>query len=462
MLRGGRWLTVSQVMNQSIRIVVSIILTRILNPDDFGVIAKVFAVTGIIELVLVQGLMGGIIQDTKINNQQISSLFWIILLWVILLAGGIFFCSPLLGFFYADNRVVEITQWISIAILFSGFRLVPISLLNKELEFRTLFIANLISIVSGAAVALYLAWRGYGYFALVFQVVITEVMHTLAVFLMVKWRPSMDLNLHSVSYHLSFGLNIMGSNLITYLVRNADDIALGKFQGDAALGLYSRAYYLMLFPLNIVTKIINSLMFPVFSRIQNQPEIIDKLVRQTQRMIVILIFPGLIFLFFNAESVITIVLGSKWLGTSFLIRIFTGLLAIQLITVPVSSIYKAFNRVNFLFRLHLVMNTVTIVAIIYFATKGIGPVAYAVAVFGSLASIITYLIGYGLLRKSIISWLLSLSDLFLIIILLIVFQVVVTLYMGKVFMISLGLTFGFYAILILLNRKLFAQFANLN
>ena len=399
MISGGRWLFLNQAINQPIRIIVGILLTRLLLPEDFGLVAKSFAVTGIAELVLVQGLLGAVIQDKDIEKRQVHTLFWISFLWSVFIATTIFFLAPTIAQFYGDDKVAWIVRVASISIVFAGMQLVPSALIRKNLQFKKIFIAATSSGIISSAVAIYFTLEGYGYKALIFQFVINSILNGLIIFKISNWLPKFKFNLKEVSSHIKFGLNVTGANILNYLVRNADDVALGKFQSNATLGQYARAYFLMLTPLNIVDQIFNTLLFPTFSKIQNDKERVSYIFFKAQEIILLLTFPFLTFFFFNVEIIVNNLLGLQWASTIVLFKIFTPLLLIQLFTSPISSIYMTYNKTKYLFKFSLITKPILIISIILAANYGQIEVAIIITILSSIFGSILYKNGVNIISN---------------------------------------------------------------
>ena len=389
---------INQIISQPLRIIVSIILTRILIPEDFGVVAKSFAITGIAEIVLVNSLLGAIIQDKNINKGQLDSLFILTVLWSFVITLIVFFSADLFSVFYSDSRVGTIVKLTSIAIFFSGFKLVPSALINKKLEFNKVFYASLSAILVSSIIAIYLAYNQFGYITLIVQYLLYVIVNSLVLFLMSSWKPSVYFKYNEIYSHLRFGYNVLGNSFLNYMVRSTDNIALGKFQSDESLGIYSRAYYLMMAPLEQVNKIFNNLLFPSFSMIQNNRKQIGEILLKTQELTLILFYPILTLIFFNIDFLIINILGDNWVQSIKLFKLFTPLIFIQLFTSLISNVFTSLNKVNYLFKFSLLTKPILIIAIIIAAWHGESEVAFIITLLSGIFSSVIYYKGLKLLN----------------------------------------------------------------
>lgn len=412
-LRGGKWLVINQVVTQTIRILVSILLTRILLPYDFGIVAKTFSVTGIVELVFVQGAIGTIIQDKNITKNQIHTLFIIAFLGSIIISIIMYFLSYPIAYFYEDNKIIWTTKIATISILFSGLSLVPSALIRKELNFRYVSIASIIALLISSVVALYMANTGYAYKAIIFQFVINSVINSVLLLAFSKIGYQFNFKYKEVIPHIRFSLHMTGTNILNYMVRNTDDISLGKFQSTTALGLYARAYFLMLTPINIVNQILNQLLFPVYSIIQDDQKKISKIFIKSHEIIILLTYPIITLFFFNADLIIKKILGVQWVNSVGLFRIFIPLLLIQLFTSSVTNIFMTYKKTEFLLKYSLLTKPILIVAIIISAWFGPFQVALSIVILSGTFGIILYKKCIEIIKVSFISDILKKNLVFL-------------------------------------------------
>ncbi len=412
-----------QVLGQSIRIIASIILTRIISPSDFGIVAKALAITSVVELLFVNGLFGSIIQNQKVEDNQLNTLFILSLLFGFLVSVAFYFMAIPIADFYDDHRVVWVVKVASISIFFSGIGLVFNALLIKRFQFKQLALVNIGGTAISSTIALVMAYQGLGYKALVYQVLVLNVTVTVGAIVLAKWLPGLDFSWKGLKVHLTFGTNLMLNNFLSYAVRNSDNIAIGKFQSNLELGHYSRAYYLMLLPINQVIQIFSSTLFPAFSKIQEDKERVLSILNQVQEVILLLVYPAIIWLFINIDFLVLKVLGSNWGASIIYFKIFTPLILSQLFTTQINNVYMGLNRMNTLLKISVFTKPFLISAIIMTAMEGPIYVAMTVSILSMLFGIYIYKRGIALLgSKSFLRQIIFLRSTLLAILLLLVSQ----------------------------------------
>ncbi|MEM1137895.1 MAG: oligosaccharide flippase family protein [Bacteroidota bacterium] len=162
LMSGGRWMILRQVLGQSVRLIISILLTRIIAPEDFGVVAKAIAVTGIVELIFIHGLFGSIVRSDSLNNDQLNYLFIFSLIISLIITSLLFFLAEPISLFYDDDRIIWVVRIAALSVLVSGIKTVFNALLTREMRFKQLAIVNIAATVFASSLTLLLALLDFG------------------------------------------------------------------------------------------------------------------------------------------------------------------------------------------------------------------------------------------------------------------------------------------------------------
>ena len=311
-VRGGLVTLTSQGGQFVLQSISTVVLARLLVPAEFGMVAMVTAITGLASAFADLGLSEATIQRKEITHHQVSALFWINLavgLGLTLITAAI---APVLAKFYREPRLVNITLVLSITFLIGSLRVQPDALLKRQMRFSALAIRDVSSYALGVAVAVTMALRGAGYWALVALPLTLNFSQMVLSWLMVSWRPSLPRRDADVGSMVAFGGNVAASYLIFNLNRNVDNVLIGWYWGAAPLGLYSRAYNLLMLPVRQLSAPAASVAVPAFSKIQGDPERFARYYLRATSLIMWISAPLFGFLFVAAKPVIVLVLGAKW------------------------------------------------------------------------------------------------------------------------------------------------------
>ena len=311
-VRGGLLTLVSQGMQFAMQTVSTVVLARLLSPADFGVVAMVIAVTGLASAFADFGLSEATIQRKEITHEQVSTLFWInvgIGLVQTLITAGL---GPVLAKLYREPRLVAIALVSSLNFLAGGLRVQPNALLRRQMRFSAMVFRDILAQALGVLVAIIMAWRGAGYWAIVAQPLAMNLTQMAVTWVLVRWKPGLPRRDGQVGSMLLFGGNVSLSYLISNVSRSFESVLIGRYWGATPLGLYSRAYNLLMLPVRQLTAPAGNVAIPAFSRLQDDPERFARYYLRALSLMIWIIAPIFGFLFVAARPVIVLVLGAKW------------------------------------------------------------------------------------------------------------------------------------------------------
>src|SRR6266516_4123177 len=362
--RGGAVTIASQGVKFFIGIGTTVILARLLTPQAYGLIGMVAVMTGFISIFEDLGLSAATIQKEKITADQISTLFWVnvglsfaVMLLTIAIAPGV-------AWFYGEPRLTLITMGFAGGLLFGGLTVQHEALLRRQMRFGALAAIEIISIVAGLIVAINLAWRGAGYWSLVANQLVQGLTYAIGIWMVIGWRPGWPVRYSGVRSMFAFGGNLTGFHVINYFARNLDNMLIGRFWGSWQLGLYAKAYQLLLLPIDQINTPIAAVAIPALSRLTDSPERYRKTYLRILEKVAILTMPGVAFMIASSDWIVQLVLGPQWSEAS---RIF-ALLGIVGLVQPIANttgwLFITQGRTGDMFRWGLIGSSIMIVSII--------------------------------------------------------------------------------------------------
>ncbi|WP_305092743.1 lipopolysaccharide biosynthesis protein [Prescottella sp. R16] len=382
------------VVGQLIRIVVlfagTIVLARILSPTDFGLVAIVTSLVAFGELVRDFGLSTAAAREKHLSHRQQSNLFWINTGLGCLLGVVTWLLAPVVASVFSDDALADIVRWSSVVFVVNGAATQFRAELNRRLDFRKLALVDTAPVVIGLGSAVgFVLLVEPNYWALVCQQVVTAVCGLVLAVLASGWLPGLPGRGGSVRHLLSFGFGLFGTQGVAYFTRNVDSLSLGYVWGPAELGVYNRAYQLLMVPINQVAAPLTRVAVPILTRVADQRERLQSYLRTGQLMggVVLGITYGI--LFGLAGPIVTLVFGDPWTS---MIPIFQAL--------AIGGAFRALNQVTFWaflakgettaqFRFYLVSQPLIVAAML------------AGLPWGALGVAVGHSVGYG------INWVLS-------------------------------------------------------
>ncbi|MCR2793524.1 lipopolysaccharide biosynthesis protein [Microbacterium sp. zg.Y625] len=289
-----------------------VVLARLLSPEDYGLLAMVMAIVVIGEVIREFGLASAAIQAPDLPRQHRTNLFW----WNTGLGGmcalALFLCAPLIADFYHEPRITEIAQALSLTFLLGGVTTQPKAHLARDLRFGALALTDVLPGALGLAGAIVAALLGWGVWALVAQRLIIAISMLVLAVSFDRWLPGLPRRSEGMRPLLRYGLNLVGTQLVSGTSRNVDYIVMGHRFGAEATGLYSRAFELVINTLNQINAPSTKVAVPILSRLQHDEARFTSFLLRGQRTLLFVIIPILGVGATLAEPLVQLALGPQW------------------------------------------------------------------------------------------------------------------------------------------------------
>jgi O-antigen/teichoic acid export membrane protein len=229
--------------------------------------------------------------------------------------------APAIAWFYDEPRLSWITLALASAFIFGGLTVQHQALLRRQMRFGSLALIEVISLLVSIIPATVAAWYGMGYWALVIMCLAEAISSFVAVWVACRWCPGLPVRRSGVRKMLAFGGNITGFNIVHYFFRNLDNVLIGKFCGPLALGLYSKAYKIMMLPVEQIRTPLNMVALPALSSLQKEPTMFTRYYSKLVSFIAFASMPLVAFLGVCSDNIIRLLLGNQWLDASVIFRV---------------------------------------------------------------------------------------------------------------------------------------------
>jgi PST family polysaccharide transporter len=339
-----------------------VVLARLLKPEDFGLIAMVSSCVAFVGLIQDLGLAQATIQRDRISRAQASALFWLSVGASILLALALAASAPFIALFFRDPRLIGLTLAFAALVVIGGAQSQQFALLNRELRFEALAGIDVLVATISAAAAIAVAWLTASYWALFVASLASALSSLICVWIVCSFRPGRPSFEGDFKEIVHFGSGVSGFNLVNYFARNADNLLIGRFYGGEQLGLYDRAYRLMLFPLQQIQAPLGRVMVPLLSRLQSDHDRYRKAYIECVSLLMIASQPGLVFVTVFADDVFLVLLGPHWLPAAPIFR-WLGIAGIhQVVTSTVGWLFLSQGRGGDFFKIGLYASVTTVAA----------------------------------------------------------------------------------------------------
>ncbi len=313
-VRGGVVTLSAQMAMIAIQMASVIILSRLLPPEDFGIIAMIMALIAFMTLFRDMGLSTASIQKVTLSNEQVSTLFWVNVAAGLVLTALVLALSPLVAWFYSRPELQAVCAALSASFLITSVGAQHGAMMQRELRFLPKAIADVSGALVNLLIACTLAFKGFGYWSLAVGTIAGTLTTTTLYLALGRFRVGRPRRGQGIREMLGFGADVTGFEIANYFSRNLDNILLGRIWGPSALGAYSRAYQLMMLPIYSLRTPINAVAFPVLSRLRSDPVAFRHYYCRVSTLLAFLSMPLMAFLCVNSRNVISVSIGDKWLS----------------------------------------------------------------------------------------------------------------------------------------------------
>jgi O-antigen/teichoic acid export membrane protein len=352
-VRGGAVLAGSRVVVQVFSSCVTILVARYLRPYDYGVLTSGSLFLGLADILAEAGVGKALVQRHQLRAEDLAEGFTLSLLLSVILYAGFWGLAGPIATFWRCPDLVAYVRVAGLSLFLIPFRAVPFAVLERELRMERLSAIYVASAVVQASLVLTLAILGLGFWSLVAGTFAARLLEIAALAWQTSWTPRLRRPGKSTENLIGFGLTWVGATLLWHLYSNADFAILGRLRGPVVLGYYSIAFTLITVPVSKLTATCNQIVYPIFCRLQREPERLRNWFLRLTVLLGFLGFPIMIGMALVAHDGITTVLGAKWKPAVLPFQVLCGAGTIMIISIALPPMFNALGRpdINFKYAL---------------------------------------------------------------------------------------------------------------
>lgn len=378
-VQGGFAKVSARAVNFFFRIGSMMVLSRLLDPADFGLTGMVTAFTGVLSLFNDFGLSSATIQRASITEQQKSTLFWVNILLGTTLGLLSLAAAPVLVAFYHEPRLFWVTVALATQFPVSAAGGQHYALLERQMRFVTLAVIEIICLLASTVVGIVMAIAGCGYWALVGASISAVAVSTVSAWLTSGWVPGRPRREAEIRSLMRFGGTLTLNTLVVYIANNLEKVLLGRFWGADALGLYGRAYQIVNIPTDNLNWSVGGVAFSALSRLQDDPDRFRSYFLKGYNLVLAMTLPIVVACAVFADDLVFIVLGPKWQGAAIILRLLSPTILIFAVVNPLGWLLMSTGRVLRSLKIALVCGSLMIAAYILGIRHGPQGVAFALS-----------------------------------------------------------------------------------
>ena len=402
---GAAWWSALEITARyGVQFVVMIVLARLLSPADFGLIAMLLVFTAIAALLVDAGFGTALVQRRHTTENDETTVFLTGVGMGVLLAVVLWIAAPAIAAFYSQPILAPLTRLLLFVLPLGGLAAVPDALLTQRLDFRSRANAEIVASLCSGAVAVALAWRGFGVWSLAWQAIVAIGVRALLLWLLSGWRPRGHFDAASFLGLFRFGGYMLVANLLNTLSTRLQSLLIGRLFDSRTLGYYTLAQNTQQAPAQFMSGVLNRVGLPVFSTVADQPAKLVGALRLSLRVAIFVFVPCMVGIAVVAKSLITVLYGARWAPVAPLLSILSIAAVFWPLHVLNLAAIGAQGRSDLIFKLEIIKQMLSIGLIVALSFHGAMAVAWAVlasSLFGVVVN--TWyshkLLGYGVLAQ---------------------------------------------------------------
>lgn len=363
-VKGLFWSAMERFGAQGIQFIFGIMITRILMPEDYGLLGMILIFMAVGQTLIDSGFGSALIWKKTPSENDYSTVFFFNISISVVLYAVFFFIAPLISRFYSEPLLINLIRVICLNFIFLSFSLIQQTILQKKVDFKLLAWINITGSLLAGIIALVMAMRGFGVWALVWQILIKSLVTSALLWVFNKWRPLMEFSWLSLKELFNYGAKLTGAGLIYTIFQYFYNNVIGKLFTVEALGFYTKAVQLQEFPVKTIGSVFQRVAFPVFATIQDENERLRNAVGKTLRTMAFINFPIMIGLIAVADNLIVALLTEKWLPASGYFKLLCLIGLFYSFHVVFGEILKTKGKSNWILNLEIISKAIMVINII--------------------------------------------------------------------------------------------------
>ena len=398
---GLSWSFGERILAQGVSFLVSIVLARLLAPEEFGIISLIMIFINIANVFVLNGFGESLIQKKDADVTDFSTVFWCSISLSVCLVIIIWICAPAISLFYDNNELVWPLRILSLKLVLASFNSIQQAYISKNLMFKKMFFATLVGTVASAFTGIAMAYLGFGVWALVAQYLTNSTIDTLTLFIIIDWKPRKIFSKKSAKNLVGYGWKITGAALINELYTQLRSLVIGKVYSTTDLAFYNRGN---MFPQVIMTNInaaVTKVFFPVMSNYSNDRNHLREFSRKSIKGTALVTFPIMAYLIVAADKIIPFLLTEKWAFSIPYMRILCLYWIVQPLQTTNWQVLKSVGRSDLCLKLEVIKKTIGIGLVVLTMSISIKALAWSNALFAFISMLINMIPNHKLINYSI-------------------------------------------------------------
>lgn len=383
------WKFFERIGSQGVTFVLSIILARILSPTEYGLVALITVFISIATVFVQGGFNTALIQNKKTDNTDFSSVLYFSLTVAVVSYFVLFFSATFIADFYRDEALVPIVRVLALILFPGAFNSVQVAFVTKRMQFRKLFLSNLIGVITSGVIGIIMAYTGFGVWAIVAQQLGTQTINCIVLLGISEWRPKRVFAVASVKQLIPFGSKVLASNLLVSIFLNIRSLIIGRVYDAESLAYFNRGNTFVATIMDSINGTIQTVMLPTYSILQDEKEQLKRALRESISLGCYIIFPCLLGLAAVARPFIILLLTEKWEPAIAFLQIFAIGYMMHPIQIATAQALKAIGRSDLTLKIEIYRKIAEVMCLLLAMQFGVSAIAWSTVAVNIISCLIS-------------------------------------------------------------------------
>ena len=375
--KGVFWTAASNWGDQLARLLVFVVLSRILEPEAFGLVALAWVLIGFTEVIAEQGLVDALVQRKHLEPAHLDTAFWMAMGFGVLLAVALAALAQPIAALLGEEELAPILAALSLVIPISGSCLVQRAILTREMAFRSLALRTLLSVGVGSVFGVSAALLGFGVWSLVIQIFAVQITAAVVLWSVAGWRPRTHFSRSHFNDLFQFGKHVVGFRLLNFSKNNADNFIIGSVLGPVSLGYYVVGYRILRLVIQFTSNLVDRVAFPLYARLQDEPDRFRRAYYKSASFAALVAFPAFTGILVLAPEIVSVLFGPKWSESVPVMQVLSVLGIIRSLSYLNSSTLTGLGKPSWRVIIVGITTVLSVSAFLLVVTHGIVAVAIA-------------------------------------------------------------------------------------
>lgn len=382
------WNFAESICTQGVTFTISMVLARLLTPEDYGIISIINVFIAIANVFITSGFQSALIQSKEVDEADFSSILYINLVLAVIIYGVLFACAPFIEQFYSITDLGLVVRVFGVQVILYAFNSVQRAYVSKCMQFKKFFFSTLIGTVVSGILGIVAAYKGYGVWALVIQIMSNTVVDSIVLLFTFKWRPKLLFSIKKVKKLFSFGWKMLVSGVACSIYEQLSNLIIGKYYSASSLAYYNRGQSYPCLLVSTINSSLGNVLFPAISNVQDEITQVKLMTRRSIQVSSFFIWPMMIGMMIIAEPFVIVFFTEKWLGCVPYIQLFCLVYALYPIHTANLSAIQAIGRSDLFLKLQIYKIIIGLVIMLITVNISVKAMAIGMVVTGIFGSII--------------------------------------------------------------------------